>query len=264
MSQSIVQIDAFTDTPFRGNPAALCLLDSPREEAWMQAVAAEMNLSETAYLVPEGDGYRLRWFTPACEVRLCGHATVAAAHLLWHDGHVPQNTPCVFHTLSGELVANTNGDWIEVSFPAKRPQQGNPPSGLAVALGATPTHYGQNELNYGLVVLDSEQAVRNLQPDFTALKKLPPMGYAVTARSNDEPYAFVSRFFAPNAGVDEDPVTGSAHCMLAPYWSEQLGRAGLLAYQASARGGVVRARVEGDRVILGGQAVIVMRGELVS
>lgn len=264
MNQTIVQIDAFTNSPFAGNPAALCLLNAPPDEAWMQTVANEMNLSETAYLIPEGDGYRLRWFTPEREVKLCGHATVAAAHLLWQDGHVPADSPCIFHTLSGQLTARKNGDWIEVTFPAKPAQQTDAPDGLAGALGSTPEFFGQNDLNYGLVVLDSEQSVRELSPDFNALKKLPQMGFAVTARSNDAPYAFVSRFFAPNAGVNEDPVTGSAHCMLTPYWSQRLGRTELLAFQASARGGVVRNRIEGDRVVLGGQAVTVMRGELVS
>lgn len=263
MGQRIVQVDAFTDRAFAGNPAGICVMETARDEGWMKAVAREMNLSETAYLVREGSGFRLRWFTPEVEVKLCGHATVASAHLLWEEGYVGLGDACVFYTLSGELTARRNGDWVEVSMPSLPPRECPVPTGLEAALGAKVVYFGENANDYGLAVLESEAAVRGLAPDFLSLSKLPRVGYGVTARSDDKPYAFVSRFFAPNAGINEDPVTGSAHCMLAPYWGGVLGRTEMLAYQASVRGGVVRTRVEGDRVIVGGQAVTVLRGELV-
>jgi PhzF family phenazine biosynthesis protein len=262
MALTIIQVDAFTDTPFRGNPAAVCVLPAPRDEAWMQAVALEMNLSETAFLVPGEDGYGLRWFTPAVEVALCGHATLASAHVLWEEGHLPRARQARFHTKSGLLTAARAGDWIELDFPAK-PETATPaPPGLAEALGAAPKYVGKNQFDY-LVELDAEETVRRLAPDHTALAKLPVRGVMVTGRATTAPYDFVSRFFAPGSGIAEDPVTGSAHCALGPFWAARLGRTELLAYQASPRGGVVRVRVAGDRVKLGGRAVTVLRGELV-
>lgn len=262
MALTIVQVDAFTDTAFRGNPAAVCVLPAPRDEAWMQAVALEMNLSETAFLVPGEDGYGLRWFTPAVEVVLCGHATLASAHVLWEDGHLPAAREARFHTKSGLLTAARAGDWIELDFPAKPETATPPPPGLAEALGAAPKYVGKNQLDY-LVELDAEETVRRLAPDHGALAKLPVRGVMVTSRATTAPYDFVSRFFAPGSGIPEDPVTGSAHCALGPFWAARLGRTELLAYQASPRGGVVRVRVAGDRVKLGGRAVTVLRGELV-
>ncbi len=260
MGLRIAQVDAFTSKPFAGNPAAVCVLPEPREAAWMQAVAMEMNLSETAFLVKRADGFDLRWFTPAVEVKLCGHATLAGAHVLWEDGHLPPGAQARFHTLSGLLTADRQGDWIELDFPAAIEARCDPPHGLAEALGARPVYAGRNEFDY-LVELESEAVVRGLKPDHKLLATLPVRGVIVTARAAG--YDFVSRFFAPGSGIDEDPVTGSAHCALGPYWKSKLGKDEFLAFQASRRGGVVKVRVAGDRVKLGGQAVTVMRGELV-
>jgi PhzF family phenazine biosynthesis protein len=261
MGQTIIQVDAFTDQPFAGNPAAVCVLPAPRDEAWMQQVAMEMNLSETAFLVRQADGFDLRWFTPVVEVDLCGHATLASAHVLWTEGHLSLSEEARFHTKSGLLTAKRQGDWIELNFPAK-PAEATPlPDHLLQALGIVQAKYiGKNQFDY-LVEVASELELRQLQPDFTLLKTLPVRGIIVTSRAAD--YDFVSRFFAPGSGIDEDPVTGSAHCCLAPYWQERSGKSEFLAYQASARGGILKVRCEGDRVILGGQAVTVMRGELV-
>jgi len=265
MSLSLYQVDAFTDRAFAGNPAAVCLLPQPRDERWMQAVAREMNLSETAFLHPEGEdgAWRLRWFTPAVEVELCGHATLASAHVLWEAGKLPGDRPARFHTLSGLLTAERRGEWIELDFPARPAEPAPAPPGLAEALGAEPLWVGKSRYDY-LLELASEAAVRSLDPDHRRLGTLPVRGVIVTARAEQAPFDFVSRFFAPGAGVDEDPVTGSAHCTLGPYWAARLGKPELLAFQASARGGVVRVRVEGERVKLGGQAVTVLRGELVA
>jgi len=257
----ITQVDAFTDTPFAGNPAAVCLLPAPRDEGWMQSVAREMNLSETAFLVRAADGYDLRWFTPSVEVALCGHATLASAHVLWEDGHLPPAQQARFHTKSGLLTGNRAAEWIELDFPAKREEPASAPAGLAEALGVTPKYVGKNQFDY-LVEIDGEVAVRRLTPNHAALAALPVRGVIVTSRADSPGYDFVSRFFAPGSGVPEDPVTGSAHCALGPYWQSRLGKSDLVAYQASPRGGVVRVRVAGDRVKLGGKAVTVLKGEL--
>jgi PhzF family phenazine biosynthesis protein len=261
MGLHIVQVDAFTATPFAGNPAAVCVLPEPREDQWMQQVAREMNLSETAFLLRRPDGFALRWFTPAIEVELCGHATLASAHVLWEDGHLAPQQTAHFHTRSGLLTAERSGDWIELNFPAVPAEETSPPAGLAQALGITPIYVGKNRTGL-LVQVATEDQVRTMQPDFSALKKLPARGVMVTSRSTQPQFDFVSRYFAPQAGIDEDPVTGSAHCCLGPFWAQHLHKEQLIAYQASARGGVVRVRVAGERVHLGGQAVTVLRGEL--
>jgi predicted PhzF superfamily epimerase YddE/YHI9 len=223
MSKTIVVVDAFTDQPFAGNPAAVCILPSPASDAWMRDVAREMNLSETAFLHPAGDGYALRWLTPAVEVDLCGHATLASAHVLWQDGYLDRSAEARFHTRSGVLTAKRAGDQIVLDFPLKR----------------------------------------GLTPDHGRLARLPVRGVIVTSSADQgRPYDFVSRFFAPGSGIAEDPVTGSAHCALAPYWSARLKRDPLVGFQASARGGTVRTECKGDRVALGGQAVIVLRAHL--
>ncbi len=263
MGQRVVQVDAFTSRPFAGNPAAVCVLPRPAgDEQWMQNVAREMNLSETAFLVRQKDGYNLRWFTPAVEVALCGHATLASAHVLWEDGHIKADDQARFHTKSGLLTADRRGDWIELDFPVKLEEPSETPAGLAEALGAKPKYVGKNQFDY-LVEVESESEVRTLNPDFTRLAKLPVRGIIVTSRSALKEYDFVSRFFAPAAGVNEDPVTGSAHCCLTPFWAKRLGKNEMMAYQASARGGVLRVRLAGDRVKLAGQAVTVLAGELV-
>jgi PhzF family phenazine biosynthesis protein len=260
MVQAIYHVDAFTDRPFAGNPAAVCPLPAPVPEAWMQALAGELNLAETAFLWPEGDGFRLRWFTPIEEEKLCGHATLASAHVLWQTGQLRSDQQARFHTLSGLLTANQRGDWIEMSFPALPPEPVALPAGLAQALGVAPLHVSRSALDY-VVEVAGEAAVRTLQPDYALLGRWPVRGVIVTARSAAPEYDFVSRFFA--AGTGEDPVTGSAHCALAPYWAPRLGKTELIGYQASPRGGAVRARLAGDRVILSGQAVTVLVGEFV-
>jgi PhzF family phenazine biosynthesis protein len=261
MPVRIVQVDAFTDTPYKGNPAAVCVLPQPREEQWMRNVAREMNLSETAFLAPRDGAYDLRWFTPAVEVDLCGHATLAAAHVLWEDGHLPKDATARFHTRSGLLSAVRRGDWIELDFPATPAQPCEPPAGLLDALGTSAAFVGRSCFDY-LVELRDENTLRELAPDFQQLRSAGARGIIVTARAATPRFDFVSRFFAPGSGIDEDPVTGSAHCCLGPYWAERSGKTELLAWQASQRGGTVRVRLSGDRVILGGQAVTVLRGEL--
>ncbi len=262
MSQEIIQVDAFTDIPFHGNPAAICILEKPADEKWMQDLALEMNLSETAYLLPQDDGYSLRWFTPAVEVDLCGHATVAAAHVLWEDGHVQRDEECRFHTRSGLLIARLRDGWIEVDFPRQEFAEIEAPDGLADALGTKPLRVVEHPLSYCLSEVESEKIVRGLRPDFSALKKLPFHGFIVTSPADSEDLDFVSRFFAPAMGIAEDPATGSAHCVLGPYWEERLGKSRLMAYQASARGGRIKVEVKADGVCLSGQAVTVMRGQL--
>jgi predicted PhzF superfamily epimerase YddE/YHI9 len=262
MSIRVVTVDAFTPRPFAGNPAAVCVLPEPRPEQWMRDVAREMNLSETAFLIPREDAFDLRWFAPAVEVDLCGHATLASAHVLWEDGHLPPGAQARFDTRSGRLLAGRRGEWIELDFPAKIAAACEPPPHVLASLGLSGAVWaGRNAFDY-LVEVDSEETLRSLQPDFGELRKAPVRGVIVTARSTAPGIDFVSRFFAPGAGVDEDPVTGSAHCALAPYWAGKRGKSEFTALQASARGGVVRARLEGDRVILGGQAVTIMRAEL--
>jgi predicted PhzF superfamily epimerase YddE/YHI9 len=258
----ITQVDAFTDKPFSGNPAAVCILSAPAEERWMQNVASEMNLSETAFLHPERDGYRLRWFTPAVEVDLCGHATLASAHVLYETQSLPANREARFHTRSGLLKAGLDGDWIKMDFPAVPTEPCLAPPGLLEAMGAKPSFVGKTRFDY-LLEVESESTLRGLRPNFQKLLELNVRGVIVTTRGNSDPYDFVSRFFAPGAGINEDPVTGSAHCSLGPYWSARLGKKDLWAFQASARGGVVRVGIRGERVLLGGQARTVLRGELV-
>jgi len=260
-SYPLHQVDAFADRPFAGNPAAVCLLDAPADAAWMQAVAREMNLSETAFVHPDEDGYGLRWFTPAAEVDLCGHATVASAHVLWETGRLARGTAARFQTKSGLLTATWREGWIELDFPALPALAAAPPAGLLAALGARPVWTGRSRFDL-LVEVATAAELRALAPDFTALRAVDVRGTIVTARADDPRYAFVSRFFAPAVGVDEDPVTGSAHSVLAPYWCGKLGTEALTGYQASARGGVVRVRMAGDRVRIGGQAVTVLTGEL--
>ena len=271
MGTEIVQVDAFTDTPFRGNPAAVCFLTEARDPAWMQNVAREMNLSETAFLVPRTNGRKgqswpseidLRWFTPAVEVDLCGHATVASAHALWETARLSADAPAHFHTRSGVLTAERRGEWVELDFPSLPETAAAAPSALVGALGVTPVYVGKSRFDY-LVEVESHAVLHSLQPNFAALRQVEGRGVIVTSRPDSPEYDFVSRYFAPSFGIDEDPVTGSAHCVLAPFWAGKLGRQEMTGYQASARGGVVRVRLERDRVHLSGKAVIVLRGELV-
>jgi len=261
MGIAVYQVDAFASEAFRGNPAGVCLLDAPADPAWMQSVAEEMNLSETAFPVPRSGGdYDLRWFTPAVEVDLCGHATLATAHILWETGTLPSDSRARFHTRSGLLTADRRGGRIELSFPANPPEPTDPPNGLVDALSVDPAYVGRTRFDF-LVAVEDEAAVRDAAPDVARLKQLGVRGVILTARGDDA-YDFVSRFFAPGAGIDEDPVTGSAHCALAPYWSRILGKTEMIAFQASTRGGIVRVALDGDRVRLAGHAVTVLHGEL--
>ena len=266
MSVPLLQIDAFAERAFEGNPAAVCLLDEGGEpdEAWMQKVAQEMNLSETAFVAPLGEPgcYSIRWFTPAVEVALCGHATLASAHALWTVAGVERSTTLRFQSRrSGELRASCEDGLIELDFPGRSQSKSEPSEALIAALGAMPVYVGESEEGDLLAELYSAADVRGLQPDFAGLAPLAPRGVIVTA-AGDGGYDFVSRFFAPAAGIDEDPVTGSAHCCLGPFWADRLGKSELRAFQASARGGEVRVRVVGDRVGLGGRAVTVATGRL--
>jgi len=274
MGIPILTVDAFTGVRFSGNPAAVCVLpDGRAEDPWMQKVAREMNLSETAFLVRRGGAsgnYDLRWFTPLVEVDLCGHATLASAHALWEEGHAGPGEKLRFQTRGGPLEAERrlkDGEvWIELDFPAMpdRPYEG-PKGAIAKALGTRPRYTGTYGSDY-LVEVESEATLRRLTPDFALLKALPVRGVAVTSPPGDSTrakgYDFVSRFFAPGLGIDEDPVTGSAHCCLGPYWGRRLGKEEVMGYQASSRGGSVRVGMRGDRVTLGGQAVTVLRGQL--
>ena len=265
----VFQVDAFTSEPFRGNPAAVCLLDSERDSGWMQAVAAEMNLSETAFLSRGSSGYQLRWFTPTVEVPLCGHATLSTAHILWEIGEVNRSTGIAFQTASGTLDARFCDGWIELDFPEFRSKATELPARIAAAVPCAATDVriiderGQPEPTF-LLVLPTETAVRDLRPRLQDLRYAGASSIIVTAPTSQGPYDFVSRYFAPGAGIDEDPVTGAAHCCLAPYWAERLGKSELLGYQASTRGGAVGMRLVSGRVVLRGRAVTVLRGELVA
>jgi PhzF family phenazine biosynthesis protein len=263
MGQIITQVDAFTNQPFAGNPAAVCILPTPQDDAWMQNVAQEMNLSETAFLVRKDDGFQLRWFTPTVEVPLCGHATLASAHVLWLEAHLLPDEVARFHTKSGVLIAKRQGEWIELDFPVNHSQATVAPPELSQALGVPYKSVLQNSLGY-LVEVESENLVRQMQPNFQQLRTLPVADVIVTSLTHsDSDYDFISRFFAPGLGINEDPVTGAAHCCLAAFWRDRLGKDEFLAHQASSRGGVVKVRYSGgDRVFLAGQAVTVMRGEL--
>ena len=261
MSIPLFHVDAFTSSPFAGDPAAVCLLPSWKEDQWLQAVAAEMNLSETAFVVKQAEGFDLRWFTPRIEVDLCGHATLASAHIIWQQRLVNANEPIRFSTKSGILTASRSGDAIELDFPLTPERAAEAPAGLVEALGVKPEYVGKNQFDY-LVEVGSEVALRRIAPDFKQLAAVPTRGIIVTSRSTDPTFDFISRFFAPASGVDEDPVTGSAHCCLGDFWRKRLGKTEFLAFQASARGGVVRVRVTDERAFLGGQAVTIAKGEL--
>ena len=254
-------VDAFADRPFRGNPAVVCLLNKARPANWMQMVAAEMNVSETAFVSPIAKGFTLRWFTPKVEVNLCGHATLATAHVLWTERIAPAGRELSFKTKSGVLTAVRAGKAIQLDFPAREVRPCERPAGLGRALGTTPREVMRNDDDL-VVELSSEREVRDLAPDLAMLRTVPVRGIAVTAPSSDRKWHFVSRFFAPRVGIDEDPVTGSSHCALAPYWAQRLGRTKLRGYQASARGGIVDVELAGDRVLLRGTAVTIVRGQL--
>jgi PhzF family phenazine biosynthesis protein len=257
-------VDAFTAAAFAGNPAGVCLLATAKDAAWMQQVARELNLNATAFVARRGDGYHLRWFTTSVELDLCGHGTLASAHVLWETGQLAPDAPARFETRSGPLTATRRGDYIELDFPATPAAPVAAPAGLAEALGATPVYVGRSRFDY-LVELEDEAAVRALQPDLAKLSAIETRGVIVTSRADaGSAHDFVSRFFAPRVGIAEDPATGSAHCCLAAYWQARLGKDRFLAHQISSRGGVLQLTIEGDRVRLAGQAVTVVRGELLA
>lgn len=264
MPIQLFHVDAFAAAPFSGNPAAICLLgEEPRSAEWMQVVAREMSLSETAFVERLGDEWTIRWFTPTAEVELCGHATLASAHALWEAGLVAQEQSIRFTSASGLLLARRVDGWIELDFPSRPPEAEVPPDDLLRLLGVEEAEFFGRSADDYLVVVPHESIVRGLRPDLLRLSKLGARGVIVSAKARTTERAdFVSRFFAPGVGISEDPVTGSAHCCLGPYWAHRLDRPVLTGYQASERGGWVRVRISGDRVLLGGQAVTISRGEL--
>lgn len=257
----LYQVDSFSNQLFKGNPAGVCLLAQSQSETWMRSVAAEMNLSETAFLIKKGPDFELRWFTPKTEVDLCGHATLASAHILWQVGAVPAEQMIHFHTRSGLLTAELKNDWIELDFPARRSTLADEIDEISDAVGSVPDEVYKSGENL-LYVYNEESIVRNLTPDFSALGRFNFHGLIVTAPSATPQFDFVSRFFAPALGINEDPVTGSSHCTLAPFWQGRLHKDYLMAYQASARGGVIKVRVSGERVYISGQAVTVFATEI--
>jgi PhzF family phenazine biosynthesis protein len=263
MPVPLFHVDAFANRPFSGNPAAVCLLPSWKEDRWLQAVGREMNLSETAFVVQNTEGFELRWFTPKAEVDLCGHATLASAQVLWQQNLANSTEVIRFSTKSGDLKAVRIGDAIELDFPLEPDERADPPANLLPALGVSARYIGKNRFDY-VVEVESEQVLRQIAPDFKLLGMILCRGVIVTSRSADPQFDFVSRAFFPRLGVDEDPVCGSAHCCLGPFWQRRMGKTNFVAYQASARGGVVKVRVTKDRAFLGGEAVIVAKGELVA
>ena len=257
----IFTVDAFTDKLFSGNPAGVCILDEDMSENTMLSIAAEMNLSETAFVKKIDEGFSLKWFTPKVEVQLCGHATLATAHILWEQGILSQNDEARFHTLSGLLtVTNDNGEY-EMNFPAYTVKDVSPNEKLIEALKVTPVNFAEAEYHY-ICELESEEQLRNVFPSMESFMGLEKFGTIITAKSNSNDYDFVSRFFAPSKGVNEDPVTGSAHCSLGPYWMQKTGRDYFTAYQASQRGGVVKIKMNDGRVLLKGRAVTFLRGDI--
>lgn len=258
----IFLVDAFASAPFTGNPAAILPLDGPVTDEWMQAIAMEMNQAETAFLWPEEEAYRLRWFTPSVEVDLCGHATLAAASLLWESDRLPAGEEAVFLTRSGTLRCSQAGTSIRMNFPAEPVAEQPAPTDPLTLFRAPAVWYGANRMDH-LAILADETAVRTAVPDMTAIRELECRGLIITAKADEgRDYDFVSRFFAPQSGVPEDSVTGSAHCGLAPLWSERLRRTNLRGYQSSRRGGYVEMEMRGDRVILGGHAITTLHGHL--
>lgn len=259
----IYQVDAFTPEPYKGNPAAVCILNEPKEDKWMYNVAEEMSLPETAFIHKKEGKFNLRWFTPTHEVDLCGHATLASAKVLWATGMVEKTNDIDFYTKSGVLTVRRKKDWIELDFPIEAGKEVEPPTKLIEALEVNPKYVEKNRMDY-LIEVDNEDIIKKINPDFRKLKEVDTRGVIVTSKANSERYDFVSRFFAPAIGIDEDPVTGSAHCCLAPYWKKRLNKNEFTAYQASNRGGSLKIRLGKERVYLSGKAVMVLKGELLN
>jgi PhzF family phenazine biosynthesis protein len=261
MTFPLYQVDAFTSDAFCGNPAGVVILSKKMPDLWMRAVAKEMNLSETAFILDKQDGFSLRWFTPKMEVELCGHATLASAHILFEKGYLQPTATVNFDTLSGKLKAKTFDGWIELDFPKLSLIPIPVTDQIAKALGFTPKEVFNTDVNI-LVELDNPDEVKNYCPNFLKLSDLPFQGLIITSRCGDEEFDFISRYFAPQAGINEDPVTGSAHCSLAPYWAPKLNKREFITYQASERGGILKVKLENERVLLKGQAVTIFSGNL--
>ena len=259
---TIYQIDAFTVRPFKGNPAAVCILPDEKGDEWMQAVAQEMNLSETAFLLPKGNDYQLRWFTPTTEVKLCGHATIASAHVLFENGLYDFEETINFHTASGVIAATTNNGTIELNMPLIKSEDVDVPADAVEATGLKPIAAAYSETRQLILVLGSAEEVRSFEPDMKKIAALPYVDLMITAEADDEKFDFISRFFSPHTGIPEDPVTGMEHCVLGPFWQRRLGKSQFCAYQASKRGGKVWVKVADDRCFIGGKAVTVLKAEL--
>lgn len=257
----IYQVDAFTTEAFGGNPAAVCILEEEKEDSWLQNLASEMNLSETAFLYSQEEGYNLRWFTPQTEIDLCGHATLASAHVLWETDRLEEEEIAKFQTHSGLLKAEKNAGWIELDFPAQTEEEVQPPAELIEALEVEPEYVGRSKFDY-LIEVENEGIISDLSPNFSLLCQVETRGVIVTSRSKSDKYDFASRFFAPGIGVNEDPATGSSHCCLGPFWQKKLGKDELLACQLSDRGGSLKVEVNNNRVHLGGKAATIFAGQL--
>lgn len=262
MNYPYYQVDAFAIKPFRGNPAAVILMEDTREDKWLQAVAQEINLSETAFLRPKGHDYELRWFTPTTEVDLCGHATIASAHILYEFGYYDTDETISFYTLSGVLRSTFNRGTIELDMPRFGFSPAVPPAGLSDILKTDPLAVSESDNDMLIAELANESLVRQFSPDFDEIQRLEYDGLALTARSDDPKFDFISRYFSPRTGIPEDPVTGMAHCALGPYWESKLMKSDFHAYQASARGGEVWVRLSDTRAFIGGKAVTVFKGEM--
>jgi PhzF family phenazine biosynthesis protein len=257
----IFLINAFTDQPFTGNPAAVCFLPGPKDAEWMQKVAKEINLPTTAFIEHTNGGFSLRWFTPTTEIPLCGHGTLASAYVLWEIGYIQAEHSVSFSTKSGILTAAVKNGWIELDFPSAPDHEITAPDKLIKALGVVPKYVGKNQLDY-IVEVESEDVVKNLTPAIDSIAQLPIRGVIVTSRSSSGKFDFISRFFSPAQGIVEDAVTGSAHCCLGPYWKRRLNKDEFIAYQVSSRGGMIKVKIANNRVLLSGKAVTILKGEL--
>ncbi|WP_416150179.1 PhzF family phenazine biosynthesis protein [Salipaludibacillus sp. HK11] len=252
-------LNTFTDQAFKGNPAAVCMLREKKDSSWMQSIAKEMNLPVTAFINQFKNDYYLRWFTPSMEIPICGHGTLASSFFLWEKGYVKKEKNIAFHTKSGVLKSQLIDNWVKLEFPSILEEKIIAPDLLINALGVEPTYVGKNQFDY-LVELKSEDIVRNLIPNINLIAQLPVRGVIVTSHSNSNDFDFVSRFFSPAQGLNEDYVTGSAHCCLGPYWKSRLQKSEFTAYQASDRGGIIKVKLIDDKVLLSGKAVIVFEG----
>jgi len=258
----IYQVDAFTSEPFKGNPAGVCILEKEVNEDWMKKIAAELHVSETAFIVPGKDAYKIRYFTPESEVPLCGHATLSSAHIMFETGITPEGSGIVFHSAAGILNVSKDGGWIVLDFPAYGLVRYPVPADIGLYLGAEPLEYHRTAHGWAFVLLAGEEEVRGLEPDFAAMKKSPYGDLIVTAPSSDPDYDFCVRCFVPALGINEDPVTGSAHCALVPFWNKKTGKSEFVSHQVSARGGILKVSLNGERVNISGQAVTIFKAEL--